>query len=153
MVKQLISSFVVVAMLSFATGACYNNHMLAPQELYKLNGFREGQTVILNSVDGDAVKFSSKTQLSVQAADGQAMTAKYSSVAVNGSTMTGVVRGSGAPVNIDLAQVTNAQAKTLSLGKTIGLAVGLGVGIPTVLAVTIWLVLFFTVYRAVGLVR
>jgi hypothetical protein len=135
------------------TGACYNNHMLAPQELYKLNGFREGQTVILNSVDGDNVKFSRNTQLNVTAADGQAMTAKYASVQVNGSTMTGVVRGSGAPVNIDLSQVTSAQAKTLSLGKTIGLAVGLGVGIPVVLAITIWVILFVTVYRAVGLVR
>lgn len=153
MLKQIVSSFVVVTLLSVATGACYSNHLVPAQELYKLNGYREGQTVYMTSVDGDNVKFNSKTQLSVQAADGQSMTARYSAVTVNGSTMQGVIRGSGAPVNIDLAQVTSAQAKTLHLGRTIGLAVGLGVGIPTVLAVTLWVVFTFVVFRSFGLAR
>ena len=148
--KKSLSMLLAVILLMTVTGACYNNHMIAPQELYKLNGYREGQTVMLTSVDGDNVKFNSKTQLSVQAADGQAMSAKYSSVQVNGSTMTGVVRGSGAPVNIDLAQVTSAQARSISMGKTIGLAVGLGVGIPaviTIVAVVVWFALWGAAFR------
>lgn len=153
MLKQIVSSFVVVTLLAFVNGACYSNHLVPPQELYKLNGFREGQTVFMQSVDGDNVKFNSKTQLSVQAADGQSMSAKYSAVAINGSTMQGTIRGSGAPVNIDLAQVTNAQAKTLHLGRTIGLAVGLGVGIPVVVTVTLWVVFTFVVVRTFGLAR
>ena len=138
--KKSLCTLLAVILLTTITGACYNTHQVPPQELYKLNGFRQGQTVMLTSVDGDNVKFSSKTQLNVQAADGQAMTAKYSAVQVNGSTMTGTVRGSGAPVNIDLAQVTGAETRQLSLGKTIGLAAGLGGGL-IVVSVVVYVVI------------
>ncbi len=64
--------------------------------------------------------------------------------------MTGVIRGSGAPVNIDLGQVVNAEAKNFSVGKTVGLGVGLGVGIPLVLSIIIVVALFAFAGSLVG---
>ncbi len=74
--KQVVSSFVAVVFLTAVTGACYSRYHLPPQELYKLNGYRDGQTVVLSSMDGEAVKFNSKTELKIEAGDGQAMNAK-----------------------------------------------------------------------------
>lgn len=136
--RKILSTSLAVIVLTTFTGACFNTHQLAPQELYKLNGFREGQVVVLDAVDGGGVKFSSKTELRIDSESGQTVSAKYSAVEVNGSTLTGTIRGSGAPINIDLAQAMGVQAKSLSVGKTVGLAVGLGVGIPVVVTVTLW---------------
>ena len=43
--------------------------------------------------------------------------------------MTGTVRGSGARVNVDLAQVNAVSTSQLSVGKTAGLAGGLAGGL------------------------
>ncbi len=143
--KKLFSTFMAVIVLTTVTGACYNNYQVAPQELYKLNGFREGQNVELSSIEGDSFKFSSKTELSVEAVDGQRMKARYSAVEVNGNTMTGTIRGSGARVNVDLAQVNAVSTSQLSGAKTGGLIGGLGGGLlvtALVLAIVIPLVMF-----------
>ncbi|MCC6811179.1 MAG: hypothetical protein IT381_27360 [Deltaproteobacteria bacterium] len=129
--KRVVSTFVAVSLLFFVSGACYNTAQIAPEELYKLNGYR-GQPVSLTSTDGDEVEFSPKTSMLIRATDGGQIRASYSGINVEGSTMVGRMRGTGAPVNIDLSQVSQVETKTLSVGKTVGLAVGLGGGLIVV---------------------
>jgi hypothetical protein len=135
--KRALSSVLVVTLFSTWLGGCYNTYQVAPQELYKLSGYRDGQTIALSSVEGDSVPFNKRSELKIDAADGQSMKARYAAIDIDGTTMTAVIRGSGAPVNIDLGQVVNAQARNFSVGKSVGLGVGLGVGIPLVIAAII----------------
>lgn len=115
----------VVLLLTVTTG-CYNTFQLAPQELYKLDGYNDRGTVHLTSLDGDDVEVGPKTKLSLYAASGQEQTAAYSSVRINGNTMAARLRSTGAPVEIDLAQVIDVEARNFSVGKTVGLSVGIG---------------------------
>lgn len=119
--KQLIAVVVVV----FVSGACFSTTEVAPNELYRLNGF-SGRQVNLVSLDGDTVKVDRKSSINIQAMDGQSFEAKFTNVNVdNTGLMTGMVRGSGAPVNIDITQVSAVSVKNYSPGRTAGLVVPL----------------------------
>jgi hypothetical protein len=137
---KIFSTSLAVVILVTSVG-CYTSREVPPAELYKLNGYREGQTIYLADKEGESVKFSSKTDLRVESDDGQHMNARFSAIDVNGTTMTAVVRSSGAPVNIELSRVVAAEAKNMSIGKSVGLGVGLGVGLPIVIGITAFVIL------------
>jgi hypothetical protein len=138
--KQIVACLVVI----FVTGACFSTTQVAPMELYRLNGY-QGREMSLTSIDGDQVSFDKKSELKIQATDGQQMNAKYTSISVdNSGLMTGVMRGSGAPVNIDINQVAAVSVVNYSHGRTAGLVV------PLVLVPIIAIIALAVVYGSSG---
>ena len=135
------STWGMVTGLIIATtcSGCYSTWDVAPKELTKLNGFRDRQKVEIVDQDGDPFVFDRATELSFQTADGTVQDkAKFSSIDINGSMLTGAARGAPRTVSIDLNTLSNIEARHFSVGKTVAAGV-IPIGVATILLTAVYI--------------
>jgi hypothetical protein len=123
------------ALLAMASAGCFSTWDVAPRSLTSLNGYQEPATVEMVDTSGDGHTFDKITELRFNTADGAPpVKAKFSSIQVNGSALTGTMRPDARPFAIDLAKVNAVEARRYSALKT-GLAIGIPVGATVVLGI------------------
>jgi hypothetical protein len=140
---KLISGLMVGVMVATTCSGCYSTWDIAPQELTKLNGYREPQKVPLADQEGSELEFDRRTELSFYTAEGATQDkAKFSAIDVNGTVLSGAARGAPRTVNVDLATLSNVEARRFSVGKTVA-AGAIPLGVLTV-AITVLYVVAIT---------
>jgi len=132
----------IAASLAMGTTGCYTAWDIAPQSVQNLNGFHEGERRPLADTSGGAVSFDKSTELRFIDPSG-VRAAKFSSIVVDGPSLTGVVRPTHEPIAVDLRQVATIQARKFSPGKT-----ALAIVIPAVVVTVALTVLVIVVAAA-----
>jgi hypothetical protein len=131
------SIFIAAAVSALTLPACYITWDVAPGALRALDGFREGQTREIRSMDEEDVPFTSSTELFLRLNDGREARAKYRLIDVRGAQFVGVRADNGQGVGVDLTRLTTVEVTNFSIGRTIAWTVPFGLGVPLLAFVTI----------------
>ncbi len=137
--NRIAAQFALGMSLVVASSGCYSTWDIPPQSLPQLNGFHEPEKRPIMTADGDTMIFDRSTELRLADTAGGVTAAKFSSIEVNGPTLTGTARPANQPIAVDLRQIVNVQAKKFSGVKT-GLAIGIPIGVVTLLTVVLFVI-------------
>lgn len=115
---------------------CFNTYQVPTAELYNLN-LRPGADAHVANSDGDDVTVSSGTDVTFITDDGKRTTLQLKSAQISGNWLQGTIRN-GAPVQIELPRIAEAEIRKLSGLKT-GLLIG-GIGLAVLTGVIVGIV-------------
>lgn len=116
-----------------ATTGCYSTWDLTPQAIVKLDGYRVGQEVHLETADHEKITYRHDSSLRFQGNHGAEAQAQFQSIEIDGPILTGVEKEKGTRYIIDLRQINSVQAQTFSPGKTaVAVTAGVALGAPVV---------------------
>jgi hypothetical protein len=127
-----------LASVLMVCAGCYSTWDIAPKSLTALDGFHEPEARPLADMAGDEVKFDSNTELHFMDSSGAPKNVKFATIAVSGTSLTGTTKPFNYPFAIDLRQVSEAQIKKFSWGKTallVGIIIAAVVVTPIVLGI------------------
>lgn len=129
----------LVAATALPALGCYSTWDIGLREVDKLNGYRApGPPAIVVATDGDKVKVDEGTTLQFRPrTPSPDLFVRFEAIDVHGNPtagdgrwwVSGVLRGDGRTIGIDLNQVAFLTARRFSPGMTTGLVVGVVVGV------------------------
>jgi hypothetical protein len=135
----------LVAALSACCGGCYSTWDIAPRNVMSLHVDPETAEKMVIASDGAAVVVDRDTELLFHARGPMVpeLDVKFESLAVVGAPgardgkwwVSGVLRGDGRGIRVDMNEVTSLMAKRYSPGKTTALVVGVVLAVCLVTAV------------------
>lgn len=115
--KQKLAMLFLVSAAAGTTG-CYSTWDLAPQAVVKLDGFRTGQEVPLETTDRSSITYDKDSSLRFANKDGSEVQGQFRAIKIDGSTFMGLDNEKGSKVVVDLQEVKQVEARTYSKGKT-----------------------------------